>query len=137
MGIRNRDPVRAWLRSHGAPDFVVDGGLEYLASRWEEIAGAVATGYTLGLDDYLNDLDVREMLDGALGVARARERLAFTGRVRTADERFREATREADKCLWGDAVEGDEAWSAETAWWYYRVPLVPGDELEGDLRRRQ
>ena len=133
MSSRNRDPVRAWLRSHGAPDFVVEGGLEYVALRWEEIAGAVANVYSLGLDDYLNDLDVREML----GVARARERLEFTGRVRSADERFREATREVEKCLWGDAVEGDEAWSAATAWWYYRVPLIPGDELDRDLRRRQ
>lgn len=135
MSSRNRDPVRAWLRSHGAPDFVVEGGLGYLTARWEEIAGSAAAGYTLGLDDYLNDLDVREMLDGALGVARARGRLEFTGRVRAADERFREATREVDKCLWGDAVEGDEAWSAATAWWYYRVPLIPGDELDADLRK--
>ena len=130
---RRRDPVRSWLRSQGAPEFIVDGGIEFLACRWEEIAHTVADGYTLGLDDYLNDLDIRELLEGSLRVARPAELLQFRARVRQADEGFRAATRDAGRCLWGEAVEADEAWAPETAWWYYRMPNRPGEELASDL----
>ena len=51
------DPVRDYLQKKGCADHVINGGLAGLVETWEGIVESVAEGYSLGLDDYLNDLD--------------------------------------------------------------------------------
>jgi hypothetical protein len=78
------DSVREFLSDRGCPDEVVTAGLDGLVSEWERAVVQVESGYPLGLDDYLNDLDGRQLLEDALEVASEIERAAVCRRGRHA-----------------------------------------------------
>lgn len=127
------DEVRALLRERGCPDEVVEAGIHGLVAEWERVAGEVAGGYSLGLDDYVNDLDTRQLLEDALPRVPADDRAELVARVRVADERFRASAVPAAKCLWGPAVAEAEGWTRERQWWYFNVPRRAGTLLREDL----
>jgi hypothetical protein len=129
------ESVRDFLRRRGAAEHLVEGGLAAMVEAWERVAEGVAGGYALGLDDYLNDLDLRQLLEEALGAANDLERARTAPRLAAADARMRGATVPARRCLWGDDVARYHGWDAERNWWYYRVPRDAGPELGEDLNR--
>ena len=128
------DPVQAYLRSQGAPHHVVANGLRGLVENWERVVRVVMEGYQLGLDDYLNDMDGRQMLENALGVAPPDVRDLFLSRVEDADNRVRLALMSAGHCLWGRIVAEEEGWTEEANWWYFERPRNPGGKLAEDLQ---
>ena len=67
--MRADNAVHEFLLSRGCPDDVVQMGLEGLLGEWERAVAQVESGYPLGLDDYLNDLDGRQLLEESLEVA--------------------------------------------------------------------
>ena len=127
------DPVREFLVERGCPDDLVAGGLEGLVGEWERAVQQVDAGYPLGLDDYLNDLDARQLLEDVLEVSPPLERAAAAARVRVADERMHHRVRLVGECLWGARVAASEGWTAAANWWYFAVPLHPGPVLREDL----
>ncbi len=126
------DAVREYLERRGVPLALVRGGLPGLARRWEEVVGGVEGGYALGIEDYLNDVDVRNLIAGALRVAEPEQAAAILPRVEAADARFRDATMEGP-CIWGRQIELDEGYTPAKQWWYYRRPKRAGPELAGEL----
>ena len=127
------DPVREFLEERGSPEHMVAAGLEGLVDYWEVIVGDIEEGYALGLDDYLNDMDARELLEGAMAAAPLAQRAAVAARVKAADQRLRDIVVPAGRCLWGDDLAEEEGWSAEKNWWYYTRPREPGPSLADDL----
>ena len=125
------DAVREMLRQRGCPDWLVAGGLDALIERWHGTVTSVEKTYPFTLDDYLNDLDLRTLLEDALDVAGAR---ASDSRehVRDIDERLRAATLPSPS-LWGGDVEVEEEHSPEREWWYYRRPALLSDDLREEL----
>lgn len=103
--------------------------LEEMISRWEKTAKGAAT-YDLTLDDWLNDLDLREMIarqtsEGAVVSASAKSRLD------EADRAFRESTIEAKGSMWGPTAGREHHPTAH--WWYFRYPSSPGSYMRRDL----
>ncbi len=130
---KEKDPVGEFLRKRGCPDHVVRGGLRGLVKGWEEVVRSVGEGYGLGLDDYLNDMDGRQLLEEALAVAPATGKKALLDRVRKADAQMRTLVRPAGRCLWGEETARQEGWTAKKNWWYYSRPIEAGEELLADL----
>jgi len=128
-----KDPVREFLRQRGCPEHVVRGGLRGLAESWEEVVRSIEEGYSLGLDDYLNDLDGRQLLEEALAVAPAQEKKTALQRVRRADAKMQTLVRPSGRCLWGDDTARQEGWTAKKNWWYFSIPVNPGEELLNEL----
>jgi hypothetical protein len=126
------DPVRRVLTDRGSPAEVVNGGLDGLLERWTSVVDSVAAEYPLTLDDYLNDMDVRDALAAVLLVVSETEAGAARLRLDPLDERFRTVTV-ATGCLWGDDVEEDDALDPGREWWYYRRPLHLNDDLASEL----
>jgi hypothetical protein len=127
------DPVREFLRDKGCAQHVVSRGLEGLVGDWEETVESIAQGYEFGLDDYLNDLDGRQLIEEVMAINEVPNRLKYGDRVRRADERMRKLVRETDECLWGNAAAKRHRWSADKNWWYFSVPKTAGPELLVDL----
>src|SRR5262245_57839771 len=95
------DPVRHFLRERGSPPHVVEGGLEGLLRGWEQTVTALGAGYPLDtLDDYLNDLDGRQILDEALAFIPPRQFDAPYRRLALADSRFLALVTPVSRCLW-------------------------------------
>ena len=128
------DPVRRFLAKRGSPPHVVEGGLEGLLRGWEETVAAVAAGYPLDtLDDYLNDLDGRQILDEALAIASPRESAKVRARLDAADARFRALVTSVARCLWGDRAAREHAWTADRNWWYWSRPRRAGADLQREI----
>jgi hypothetical protein len=128
------DAVRDFLKSRGTAAHLTKSGLPGLVDRWERITEDVAAGYELSLEDLLADLDLRNLIAGALDVASAEEKTAIATKLAAADKRFRLHT-ESSPCLWGEDVAEDEGWTPKTHWWYFARPRRPGRELKRDLKR--
>lgn len=126
------DPIRRYLRARGVADHVVDGGLDGLVGDWERTAEQVERGYAFGLDDYLNDLDARQIIEVVLS-AMPEPDGPLLARLRAADERMRGATVPSGRCVWSDPQARDRA-SERRNWWYFLVPRNPGPELARELQ---
>lgn len=124
------DQIRRFLRARGVAAHVVDGGLDGLVTAWERTAAQIDAGYDLTLDDYLNDLDVRQIIEVVLRAIPEPDG-PLLDRMRAADARVRAATTLASRCVWGDGA--DDTWTARRNWWYFVVPNMPGDQLATDL----
>jgi hypothetical protein len=128
------EAVREFLRTRGASDSVVSGGLDGLIAGWEKVAESVERGYPLDtLDDYLNDMDLRQLIAEILAAVPIPARGTLATRLQTADMRIRAALVPAERCLWGPAIAGRRGGSAAREWWYFMRPIRPGAGLRADL----
>ena len=105
--------------------------LEELIARWKQVA-THAAAYDLTLDDWLNDLDLRALIERQLSIASAPLTAELSSGLAAADAEFRRGTRESARSLWGEAGERDH--DREMHWWYFRYPSAPGPEMHADLR---
>src|SRR2546426_1080174 len=125
--------IQEFLRQRGCPDGVVTGGLEGLVGEWERVVEQVEAGYDLGLDDYLNDLDGRQLVEEVLLLAPPAERDAARERLGAADARMKGLVKSTGECLWGEAVADSEGWTAERNWGDFSLPRSPGPMVKDDL----
>jgi hypothetical protein len=135
VALMDSPEVREFLKGRGCPDDVVEAGIDGLITEWEHAVEQVNDGYPLGLDDYLNDLDGRQLLEEALDLIPAREREKLLERLRPVDQRMKLMVTITDRCLWGDGVVASQGWTPEDEWWYFSVPRNPGPLLREDLKR--
>ena len=131
--MNDKDPVGEFLRKRGCPEYVVQGGLRGLTEGWEEVVRSVEEGYSLGLDDYLNDMDGRQLLEESLRVASAADKREYLRRIRLVDAKMQWLVKPAGRCLWGDETARQEGWTAEKNWWYFSRPITGGDELMAEF----
>jgi hypothetical protein len=126
------DAVRQLLADRGCPEELVRGGLPMLAEKWGAVVASVEGGYPFGLDDYLNDMDLRDAIAGALAVATPDEKAAVTSTVDALDRRLQAASA-ASACLWGEDVEEDDGLDPRREWWYYVRPLQLNEDFAAEL----
>ena len=129
------EAVREFLRARGCSDRVVADGLNGLVTEWERVAESVHQGYPLDtLDDYLNDMDLRQLIAEALTTVSIPPRGAVAARLSAADARIGAALVPTGRCLWGEAIAARNAWTAAREWWYFMRPARPGPGLGAELR---
>jgi hypothetical protein len=125
--------VRELLRSRGCTDAVVDGGLDGLISDWAGVVDSLTEGYGLGLDDYLHDVDGRELIAAVVAGVPTALTPALRRRLNAADARAKAALEPHPRCLWGDRLAKSNGWSREDHWWYFMRPRSPGPDLAEEL----
>ncbi|HEX9894446.1 MAG TPA: hypothetical protein VGA78_11015 [Gemmatimonadales bacterium] len=128
------DPVFVFLQSQGCSRAVVAAGLPGLVATWERIVESVAEGYQGSLEQYLNDMDTRELLNEAWQTARRDQQEESAKRLDAVDRHMRGLVIPTTHCLYGDLVAEDEGWTAESHWWYFSRPAAPGRLLMTELR---
>ena len=132
-----QDPVRTYFKQRGCARHVVDGGLTGLVESWEQTVRSVASGYTLTLDDYLNDLDSRQLIDDVWSIAGEDQRGEVLVRLRQSDDLMRRVTRPLSVCLWGEKNAIQQGWTPEKNWWYFSRPVDAAPELLREIESRQ
>lgn len=124
--------MRAYLESRGVSAELIAAGVSGMVARWESIAAA-ADGYAFTLDDWLNDVDLRDIIAGALEVVGERGRHAIAARLEKADDQFRAATVSSGP-VWGARVAAARRHDPNRTWWYFRIPRRSGEDLAADLK---
>lgn len=104
-----------------------------LLAAWETFVDGLATGYRFDLDEWRNDVDLRQILANALAAdpstaARLQERLA------AADARFAAATQRFRTCVWSTRIAIDNTWDEVANWWYFVVPKVGNTQFLAGLQ---
>ena len=127
------DRVGQYLKRRGCPVTIVKGGLSGLIDHWEGVVEAVAEGYDLTLDDYLNDMDMRDILEGALEFASTDEQEEVAPTVKKVDQKFKSLTVDCPP-VWGEAAARENGHDPETQWWFFRRPKNPGPDFEIELQ---
>jgi hypothetical protein len=126
---------REFLKAKGAPTHIVEKGLAGLVETWEKVVASVRQGYPLGLDDYLNDMDGRQLLEETLAVVPETKRQKIQGRVEKTDALMHTLVKPTPKCLWGEKAAQEEGWTREKNWWYFFQPLEANPELLAEIKR--
>jgi hypothetical protein len=129
------DPVAAYLKQRKVAAHLARASLEELVDRWSTTVVEIAGGYAAGLDDYLNDMDLRQILHELQHDLPAVWTSALKRRLRAADRRARAHLAPRRDCLWGRVAAEKKGWTARANWWYFSAPRNPGDELASDLAR--
>ncbi len=109
--------VDEYLRENGYPEQVVREGRGGLIRKWREFVEQVEHGYSLGLEDYRNDLDVRAILAQAG---------AEDDTVLALDERLKKLLTACDIRVW-ESAPGEPFWD-------FGYPRNAGPDLLADLR---
>jgi hypothetical protein len=112
--------VRHYLSENGYPQHVVREGREGLLRRWRDFVEQVERGYTLGIEDYRNDLDVR----GIIALAKADD-----AEVHALDERLRKLLTATKVRVWESGPDD--------AFWDFGYPRNAGPDLIEDLRNEK
>jgi len=110
------DPISQLLTDRGAAAHLIAGGAAGLVQRWREFVSRVESGYSLGLDDYRNDLDLRTLIAHA----------SLAPEVAEVDAHLLALLTRTDLEIWSS--------DAEDAWWTRGYPSNAGPLLLEDLR---
>jgi hypothetical protein len=110
--------VETYLRDNGYPEHLVRDGKPGLMRRWREFVEQTERGYSLGLEDYRNDLDIRAIMRLA-GVENDPE-------LPGLDERLRKLLTNTHRRVW-ESAPGDPFWD-------FGHPRNAGEELREGLR---
>ena len=99
--------------------------LPYLLKKWDCFVTRIEEGYRLTIDDYTNDLSIRDLLQEILEVIPNNTELKkWIGEL---DGRFIGGTKKVEFPLLPLMNR------PKVGWWWFRIPLHPGDELKKDL----
>lgn len=94
---------------------------------------SVAQGYPGSLENYLDDMDTRELLNEAWQTAREDQREESAERLAVIDRQMRGLVIPTRQCLYGDLVAEDEGWTPDAQWWYFSRPESAGPRLMSEL----
>jgi hypothetical protein len=131
------DPVAQYLKERKVAAHLARLDLDGLVDRWRKTVDEIAEGYGAGLDDYLNDVDLRQILHELERDLPAAWNGAAKARLQAVDRRCRAHLAPSGACLWGRAAADEQGWTARENWWYFRAPRHPGPELARELKLRK
>jgi hypothetical protein len=115
----------------GPPDVAE---LRDLIDQWATFTGELERkDYTFDLDNWRNDVDVRELILEALPMFSREEMGDHALKLDNADKAFMANTRDFKRCVWGHGIQKKEKWTAQKNWWYFRSPLRSNAQLEDEL----
>ena len=100
--------------------------LPLLLERWQNFVYEVEAGYDDSIYEYTNDLTVRDLLQTVIDSSPLTLRDTLIGVLQVWDQRFDASTEISARSVLPDKGKAQ-------AWWWFRVPIRPGPELENDL----
>ncbi len=102
--------------------------------QWAEfVADLELKDYAFDLDNWRNDVDVRQLILEALPMFSREEMGDHALKLDTADKAFKASTRDFKKCIWGHGTAKKENWTTQNQWWYFRTPIRSNGALEDEL----
>lgn len=102
--------------------------------QWSEFANDLERkDYTFDLDNWRNDVDLRELILEAQPMFSREEMGDHALKLDDADKTFMATTRPFRRCVWGAGTARKEKWTEQKNWWYFRTPIRSNAQLEDEL----
>lgn len=102
--------------------------------QWAEFAAELERkDYTFDIDNWRNDVDIRQLVLEALPMFSREEMGDHALKLDQADTTFKAVTRDFRKCVWGHGTQKKESWTPQNNWWYFRTPIRSNGQLEDEL----
>jgi hypothetical protein len=114
----HNEKVKELLKDYA--DFVQKDGLNYLIPNWQRFADKYADTEDT-LDEWLNDLDTRKIIDEVIEVLSEKDRRKIELDLKPIDAKVIEKTFEINECVWGGLVEKNSNYNRRKHWYYYRM----------------
>lgn len=127
------DPVREFSRRKGYSNSVICGSFDYLLERWEAIVKKVKFPKSYILDEYLNDMSSRDVLEELLNVFPS---LNLSRRTHQLDFEIREVLQPISVCIFGSRNAKKYNYTPEQHWYYFMLPAFLAEEWEEIVRQR-
>jgi hypothetical protein len=102
--------------------------LEPMVKGWERTVRDIVERTPQYYNEYLNDMDGRELLQDALDAIPPDEQGALRARVAAADATVLPHLVPTAHCIWGDHVARAQGYTPERDWWYFHRP--PNEETD-------
>ncbi|MEM0503965.1 MAG: hypothetical protein QXT58_04575 [Archaeoglobaceae archaeon] len=103
--------------------------LDDLVQKWSDFVSEIETGYDLYIEDYENDLCVRDILQEVIEGLSPVGREALERLIESIDYRFLQATTPVERPLLPPVDK------ETVGFWWYRIPKNLGEDLLRDLRQ--
>ena len=116
----HNDSIKTVIKN--CADFVVKDGLNYLIPQWEKFTNSVDENDGSTSDEYLNDLDIRKIIDTILSLLSEQERDRIISVIDFYDKQFIAKTFEVKDCMWGRENELIHGFTRQNHFYYYRAP---------------
>jgi hypothetical protein len=123
---KGKAAIQEYCKQRKFADFVIENGLDYLIPRWEKTVLRIKNGYTMTLDEYLNDMDTRRIINEVWSLVSDELIDQYQERLKAADEKYLDSTVPSEECIWGSKSAVKYGYSQEVDWWYYHVPISKG-----------
>ena len=105
-----------------------------LIDQWSAFASELERkDYTFDLDNWRNDVDVRELILEAQPMFSREEMGDHALKLDGADKEFLGGTKPFNRCVWGKGTQRKEKWTPQKNWWYFRTPQSSNPQLEDEL----
>lgn len=132
MTYPHNDIIKAAMR--GNSELVQRAGLNYLMPCWTRNVAAVDDEDNM--DEWLNDLDGRKIIDEILDLLTEQERTIVRRKLEPIDQLFVTKTFETNECVWGEANERSNGYDRIKHWYYYRLNRLLYDLHSSEFTRR-
>lgn len=129
-----KDLIREYLKSKGCPEHIVKGGLQGLVEMWETVVTEVSHGYDLTFDDYLNDMDIRQILEEVTPLAATPAHKSLIKKLARIDAIMRTLVEPTQHALWGKTAAQERGWTSAKNWWYFSKPKKTGPDLRDEIQ---
>ena len=110
--------ITDFLKKNKYPAHLVKEGRTGLLRRWKQFVADVEKGYTMTIEDYRNDLDIRAII---------RRAGAEDAEIAALDARFKKLLTGTKSRVWESDSDDD--------FWCFGYPKNAGEDLMEDLRR--
>lgn len=121
----------------GIANHVINGGLERLLRKWADFVEECRTGYSLGIEDYINDLDGRSIVQRLIdSVNEKRLKDKLNSFVKSEDNIFKNLLIQRNKCITLERRFGlDLKLNKRKYFWYWGVIKNAKGELLEDFKK--
>jgi len=143
---KNKQEIRKLLST--SPDFVIEGGLERLIKLWKHfvVDECEIEGYSLPIEDYINDLDGRMIIQYIIDNISDKEiSKSIALEIKEYDDRFKKLLVDTDKCIRGEQTGlkrklikkflGMKSYNKQKHFWYYGIIKTAKGTLLENARR--
>jgi hypothetical protein len=129
---RGKAAIQQYCEQRKFASFVIKEGLDYLIPRWEMTVQAIKSGYTLSVDEYLNDMDTRRIIDEVWSLASDEQVDQYHNRLQAADQEYFDFTVPVQNCIWGSKNVAKYGYRPDHHWWYYHIPINTGSRWRAE-----